>query len=96
MDKAPVSGAGDCRFESCHGRRFYFIFINESLLGKLLTIKDNYMATATYVLLFIRDFWSTHVLTCIDTLVTRTIFFIKRNINDWHKDLFTNLDSEET
>ena len=23
MEKASVSGAGDCRFESCHGRHFY-------------------------------------------------------------------------
>ena len=24
MDKAPVSGAGDCRFESCHGRKYFY------------------------------------------------------------------------
>ena len=24
MEKAPVSGAGDCRFESCHGRTYFF------------------------------------------------------------------------
>jgi hypothetical protein len=25
MDKAPASGAGDCRFESCQGRIFFYI-----------------------------------------------------------------------
>ncbi len=25
MDKAPVSGAGDCRFESCQGRKSFYI-----------------------------------------------------------------------
>ena len=27
MDKASVSGAGDCRFESCHGRRANLLHI---------------------------------------------------------------------
>ena len=24
MEKAPVSGAGDCRFQSCHGRKYFY------------------------------------------------------------------------
>ena len=27
MDKAPDFGSGDCRFESCHGRSFWFCFL---------------------------------------------------------------------
>ena len=27
MDKAPDFGSGDCRFESCHGRKYFFLEI---------------------------------------------------------------------
>ena len=30
MDKAPDFGSGDCRFESCHARSFYF-FVNDTI-----------------------------------------------------------------
>ena len=33
MDKAPDFGSGDCRFESCHGRRNFFLLLLHSLPG---------------------------------------------------------------
>ena len=37
MDKAPDFGSGDCRFESCHVRNFFFlIFILRNHTDKLI------------------------------------------------------------
>ena len=39
MDKASVSGAGDCRFESCHGRyKIFLIHISRVFLFETLPI----------------------------------------------------------
>ena len=45
MDKASVSGAEDCRFESCHGRNIFFYFYK----NLIITISSGFSTTLALV-----------------------------------------------